>query len=128
MNNYNTPMIHTIDNYSASLTNSPSRELVDLDITETNDQRWKMVIGPTASLLKSQCVSQNIDISRLMVFPKKYVRDAFYTVQHAINSNNYSAIYIASDMLPIDQLEFLFSYAKENLVQLETFESKMHTH
>lgn len=116
------------DNYSAISNKNQSLNILQSMQSLNDTNGWIMVISDKAVISKEMCKSNNIDVNRVISFSKKHTSDVFLTAQQALLSNNCAALYICQDLLPIDQLEFLFSMSENQKVHLGLFESKLHAH
>lgn len=117
-----------LDNYSAISIKKHSESVLQSISTNSTSDGWIFVIAPEGQITKERCQQYGVDANRIIVFPKKYTTDALLTCQQALLGNNCAGLYLSKDMLPIDQLEFLFDLAKEHEVHFETFDSKMLVH
>ena len=117
-----------LDNYSA-ISNKKHSECVLQSISDNlQSDGWIFVIAPEGQITKELCHEYGVDANRIIVFPKKYTTDALLTCQQALLGKNCAGVFLSRDMLPIDQLEFLFDLAREHEVHFETFNSKLLAH
>lgn len=117
-----------LDNYSAISTKKHSQSVLDSISLNCEAEGWIFVIAPEGQITKELCLEYGVDANRIIVFPKKYTSDALLTCQQALLGKNCAGLYLAKDMLPIDQLEFLFDLARQQDVHFETFNSKLLAH
>lgn len=117
-----------IDNYSAISCKKQSLNIFEAMTDFRNSKGWIMVISDKVLVTKELCAAYGIDANRVIAFSTKYTSDVFLTAQKALESKSCAAVFVCKDLLPIDQLEFLFSKSGQQQVHLGLFESKLLAH